>query len=282
MKKGRASDAFGLAGLVSAEANEPKSLASRKLPDHLVKRIAERRERRSSMAMHATERQQGAEKIMRRRSFDASAGLSGFGLAGLDLGSKDDSGGAPQRRNSLNSLNSRMVKRGPSKKLLEASLDMQSTAAGDLMIVQPRCKTLNAKKFQKMDPFDSGEEQAQRDEAARVAAEAKIVNKKRFKVFMTAAGQKGYFAGTQLGSHAYRAKYLKLVKKYLQKYQGEGQLDSSSSDEDDMRNAPRAIMLRTKLPVVNAFGAEGHALKGALLASSSSSPKYTTDTMMEI
>ncbi len=291
MKKGRASDAFGLAGLASAQASAAPSLASRKLPDHLVKRIAERRERRASMASHATDRQQGAEKIMRRRSFDASAGLAGlsgrdgggFGIAGLDMGgAKDDSGHAPKRRNSLNSLNSQMSKRGPSKKMLEASLDMQSTAAGDLMIVQPRRKTLNAKKFHKMDPFDNGGEQAKKDEEARVAAEAKIENKKRFKVFMTAAGQKGYFAGTQLGSHAYRTKYLKLVKKYLQKYQGEGGSDSSSSDEDDERNAPRAIMLRTQLPVVNAFGAEGQALKGALLASSSSAPKYTTDTMTEI
>ena len=77
-----------------------------------------------------------------------------------------------------------------------------------------------------------------------------------------------------------------MVQKYKAKYASVAKQDSSSSESEDeetsaLKEEPRAIMLKTDLPVVNAFGKAGADLKSALLTSGKL-PRYESDTMQEV
>jgi hypothetical protein len=260
-------DPFGLAGL---GMNRPNITANQKLPDHLVRRIQDRRGRRDSMSKTDVQKREQGQKIMRRRSFDASS-MIGFDPNQSGKKKAGRSGSTLQRR--------------PSAKMLAMSNDFaQSTTAGDLMIVQPRRQLLGRSKFAKLDPHADDRKTSKEDKSKARAEAKKMLADKKFKVFLNAAEKKGYFGDLEEESELYQAKYAKLVQKYHEKYDAhqaeQSSSDDTSSDEED-HQAPRAIMLKTDLPVVNAFGKKGADLKSALL-SSGLSPKFESDTMQEI
>ena len=106
-------------------------------------------------------------------------------------------------------------------------------------------------------------------------------------MFLAAAVKKGYFKGCEMGSKAYKVKYLKLVRSFNNKYdlhkEEYGGDTSSDSDQDDsLKQAPRVIKIHTSMPVVNAFGSEGEKVRNALLKKQSVKAKATSDTMQEI
>ena len=162
----------------------------------------------------------------------------------------------------------------------------QQSSAGDLMIVQPRRHLLGRSKFKKLDPDAEERVLAKREAKELKAKKKKDVEENRFKVFLTAAVNKGYFGDLEQESEEYQAKYDKLVQKYKAKYASIAKQDSSSSESEDeetsaLQEEPRAIMLKTDLPVVNAFGKAGADLKSALLTSGKL-PRYESDTMQEV
>tara|TARA_B110000090_G_C13139413_1_gene353167 strand:+ start:64 stop:630 length:567 start_codon:yes stop_codon:yes gene_type:complete len=181
-------------------------------------------------------------------------------------------------------MNASRLKRRPSAKMLSARKEYaESNAAGDLMIVQPRRQLLGRKKFKKLDPHSEDREIEKTMKKELKIKTKKELDDKRFQVFLSAAVKKGYFAHLETDSEEYKKKYTKLVSKYQEKYkQTQLEEESSSSEEDSEEdNEPRAIMLKTDMPVVNAFGKGGAELKSALL-SHGLQPKYESDTMQEI
>ena len=270
-------DPFGLAGYLS-EVGRPNVTANNsKLPSHLVKRIQSRRGRRDSMAKDDTKRREQGNKLMRRKSFDASS-MASF---------------APKKEEKPNSSKKKSKKakgglnRRPSQKMIAMTNDFaQQSSAGDLMIVQPRRHLLGRSKFKKLDPDAEERVLAKREAKELKAKKKKDVEENRFKVFLTAAVNKGYFGDLEQESEEYQAKYDKLVQKYKAKYASVAKQDSSSSESEDeetsaLKEEPRAIMLKTDLPVVNAFGKAGADLKSALLTSGKL-PRYESDTMQEV
>jgi hypothetical protein len=180
------------------------------------------------------------------------------------------------------------LKRRPSSKMLAMTNDFaQQSSAGDLMIVQPRRHLLGRGKFKKLDPDVEERAKEKREAKEAKAKKKKDVEENRFKVFLSAAVNKGYFGELEQESELYQAKYAKLVQKYKAKYEAiTATHDSSSSESEDeetqsFQNAPSAIMLKTDLPVVNAFGKSGADLKSALLTSGKL-PRYESDTMQEV
>ena len=293
-------DPFGLAGMKT-----PNMTANRKLPSHLVSRIQDRRQKRDIMNSGTLKRQETSMKIMRRQSFDASSSMMAGGkfdkFDKFSTSSKEstestestDSTGSngskkPSRRSSMkaksSTMNASRLKRRPSAKMLSARKEYaESNAAGDLMIVQPRRQLLGRKKFKKLDPHSEDREIEKTMKKELKIKTKKELDDKRFQVFLSAAVKKGYFAHLETDSEEYKKKYTKLVSKYQEKYkQTQLEEESSSSEEDSEEdNEPRAIMLKTDMPVVNAFGKGGAELKSALL-SHGLQPKYESDTMQEI
>ena len=267
-------DPFGLAGL---NMSRPNITANQKLPDHLVRRIQDRRGRRDDMNESDDRRREQGSKIIRRRSFDASSMLDFDPNQAKEGRKKKKSRGSMARSGSL--------KRRPSAKMLAISNDFaQSTSAGDLMIVQPRRKLLGRAKFHKLDPHAEDRAQSKEKKKQAKAEAKKMLEDKRFKVFLSAAERKGYFGDLDSSSDLYKKKYAKLVQKYHEKYDAHKADQSSSSDsssEDEALEAPKAIMLKTDMPVVNAFGKSGVDLKAALL-SAGKETKFESDTVQEI
>ena len=201
--------------------------------------------------------------------------------------SKKEQAEKPTRRGSSTTVRkSGALARTPSAQMLTMSNDYaQSTNAGDLMIVQPRRQLLGRKKFHKLDPDREDRLNAKIKSKALKAKKKIDVEETRFNVFLKAAVDKGYFAALAPDSEEYEAKYVKLVSKYKDKYkqhqENKDASSSSDSDSDSEEDVPRPMMLKTDLPVVNAFGKGGAELKSALLTTGMQ-PRYESDTMQEI
>lgn len=268
-------------GLNAIQMNSPNVTANKKLPSHLVNRIQDRRQKRNSMRSSELKRRETGRKIMRRKSFDASSMIdeSKFNKFDNDEGGKSQK---PSRRSSSNTTASRGLKRQPSAKMIAMSnAHSQSNVAGDLLVVQPRRHLLGRKKFEKLDPDAEDRKLAKIKAKTLKIKQKQELEDKRFKVFLTAAVKKGYFANLEPDSDEYKAKYEKLVSKYKYKYEQAQAQESSSSSEEEQEDNPTPIMLKTRTPVVNAFGKSGNELKSALL-SHGATPKYESDTMQEI
>ena len=162
-----------------------------------------------------------------------------------------------------------------------------SRMGGDLITLQPRRHLLARKQFSRLDPLALQKGKAKELRRVERREERKQTDDERFQVFLAAAVKKGYFKGCEMGSKPYKIKYLKLVRRFNDKYnqhkEEHGGDTSSDSDHDDsLKAAPRVITIRTNMPVVNAFGKEGEKLRSALLKKQSVQAKSTSDTMQEI
>ena len=283
----------------------------RNLPDHLLKRIAERRERRATMANQSQSTKRSQHQLLRSSSFNNSTpDLSKmsklgedkgakddpddiFGIAGLDMGpEKSDIGSIPKRRASLDSPRRRASmdagqKRG-SPLMLAAKNDVQTSAhGGDLITLKPRRHLLARKRFSRLDPLAKEKEKAKTERREDRREERKKTDDERFQVFLAAAVKKGYFKGCEMGSKPYKVKYLKLVRRFDDKYEKHkeehgGDTSSDSDHDDSLKNEPRVIKIRTSAPIVNAFGKKGEDLRKALLKRQSVMAKATSDTVQEI
>ncbi len=289
----------------------------RKLPDHLVKRIAERRERRATMAQESTQAVRSQSRLIRSSSFNNSGELPMlpregmsllgegkgdrdepedlFGLAGLDMSGAGDSTIAPKRRASMDSPRRRAsmdagTKKRESSPMMTSAKNggvQTSRTGGDLITLQPRRHLLARKRFSRLDPLALQKDKAKAARRTERREERKQTDEERFQVFLAAAVKKGYFKGCDMGSKPYKVKYLKLVRRFNDKYnqhkEDHGGDTSSDSDHDDsLKHAPRVIKIKTSTPVVNAFGKDGDALRSAMLKKQSVQAKATSDTMQEI
>jgi len=284
---------------------------SKNLPDHLVQRIAERRERRASMAIQSDSSSRSQSQLLRSSSFNNSRldsskmSLLGegkgdkidagdtFGIAGLDMATSEPATGTmPKRRASMDSPRRRAsmdsAKKIGSPVMLAKKNDVQtSPLGGDLITLKPRRHLLARKRFSRLDPLAKEKEVARVKRREMRREERKKTDEERFQVFLAAAVKKGYFKGCEMGSKPYKVKYLKLVRRFNDKYnehkEEHGGDTSSDSDQDDsLKNEPRVIKIRTDMPVVNAFGKEGEKVRMALLKRQSIKAKSTSDTVQEI